>query len=77
MDFRQIIQRRMEARGWTPYRLAQEAGVTNPTIYNLLSGKPVKSDTLSAVFKALQLEVIVAEEVHDYPIKRSKRKEAK
>ena len=43
----------MAARGWTPYRLAKEAGLTESTIQNLIRNNSIpKIPTLEAVCAA-------------------------
>jgi hypothetical protein len=62
-DFVGIIEQRLKALDWTPYRLAKEVRdrVSEQTVYNFLAGKPCKSETLAAVFDAVGLVVTVKE----------------
>lgn len=49
----------LEARGWTPYRLAKETGLTIPTAYKLAKDPPaarIDAVTLAALCNALELE---------------------
>lgn len=59
-DFRRIVKDKMEALGWTPYRLAKacKGHVSDQTVYNYLAGRDVTSDTLGVIFSALGLIVI-------------------
>ena len=48
-----------EKRGWSVKKLAENAKVTPPTIYDIESGKPVdiKFSTMLAISKALKLKL--------------------
>lgn len=53
MDILSRIKTLMEARGWTAYRLASEAGLTESTIQNLFrrNGIPPPSHVGSGLFR--------------------------
>lgn len=62
IDFPAVVIRLCKERDLTAYRLQQmieERGgtITIPTIYSLLAGKTVKSDTLAWVFLALDIDL--------------------
>jgi DNA-binding Xre family transcriptional regulator len=50
----------LEARGWTAYRLAQETGLTVPTVYRLANPRQdfgrFTSDTLDRLCSALSVQ---------------------
>jgi len=50
----EVVARLRQAKGWTPYRLAKEAGLSGPVVYRLESGERGPAfGTLQAVCKAL------------------------
>jgi hypothetical protein len=54
----------MDERGWTRYRLAQEAGMTRTTVLNFLDvGRSIGSDKLSRLFGVLDLVVVPKEDL--------------
>jgi predicted transcriptional regulator len=60
--FSKYVDDGLAAKGWTPYRLAQElkGKVSEQTIYNVVQGKPCKSDTLAAILEALDYSIVKA-----------------
>ena len=54
----QIKQMRL-ARKWSTRQLAQLAGVTHKTIYDLEAGRNVMADTLIAVLQALSCRLTI------------------
>lgn len=65
----QIREMRL-ARGWTVKELADWAGVTRKTIYDLEAGKDVMAKTLLSVLKALSHQLTIVE----IPRQRTKSK---
>lgn len=67
-EFRKERAKRIEkarlAKGWTRNQLADHAGYTEKTIFNLLAGKPVKNLTVMHVCQALGLEPELEDESH-------------
>ena len=51
------VKRTAMGRGWTRSRLAEEAGLTRPTISNLFRGKRVTETTWRKVAEALGLNL--------------------
>ena len=60
-QIRKLITTRLQALGWTPYRLAKElAGqVKMRTLYDYVNGtQDMTGEKLAAVFDALDLEIV-------------------
>jgi DNA-binding Xre family transcriptional regulator len=54
------VGRILKKRGWTAYRLAQEADITIPVAYRLANSaatfKRLDLDTLDAIYRALKVQ---------------------
>ncbi|MBE6724455.1 MAG: helix-turn-helix transcriptional regulator [Ruminococcaceae bacterium] len=58
MDVNERIRCLMEQRGWTPYRLAKESGLSDATIGNLFRRNTMPSiATLSAICRGFRITV--------------------
>jgi hypothetical protein len=60
---KRIDKARMQ-RGWSRGRLAEEAGYAEKTLFNLLSGRPVKNQTVIDVAQTLCIEPELEDESH-------------
>jgi plasmid maintenance system antidote protein VapI len=57
-----IVRERMQAKGVTPYRLAQLTGMTRQTVGNFVNaGKPITSTRLALILAELDLIVVPVE----------------
>lgn len=56
---RDNLEKQMNLRGWTKYRLAKEAGIGQSTLHEILSGKKTSpnANTLSKLASALEVSV--------------------
>lgn len=62
-DFRAVIRRNREKKGWSQYRLAKEVGIAQSFVNEIESGK--KSPSIEIFFKiceALDIQVFPDEE---------------
>ncbi len=54
--FRQAILAQLDRRQWSPYRLAQESGVSKTAVYEFLSGnRDISAGNLERLCKSLNL----------------------
>ena len=62
-DYRAVIRKYREARGWSQYKLAKVVGITQPFMNGIESGK--KSPSIEVFFRiceALEIKVFPEEE---------------
>lgn len=52
-----MVQRKLDERDWTAYRLAQVAGLPVQTVANVLQGKGVYTSTLAKIAAALEVSI--------------------
>ena len=58
MDVNERIRALMEERGWTPYRLAKESGLSDGTVGNIFRRNTVPSmATLQAICRGLKISL--------------------
>lgn len=57
MDLGQVIRAARKARGWSQADLAEQAGLSRPTIARAEIGQDISTATLSKIASALQLTV--------------------
>lgn len=57
MDLGQVIRAARKARGWSQADLAEQAGLSRPTIARAETGQDISTATLSKIASALQLTV--------------------
>lgn len=58
MTFREIVQRELDRRGWSGYRLGQESGVPKRTIQKFLAGDAdMTAGRLETICRSLDLEL--------------------
>lgn len=57
-DVARQIKTHREARGWSPERLAEEAGLSDKTVRSLEAGNNVRPGSLGKVLAALGIEPI-------------------
>lgn len=57
MDLGQAIRAARKARGWSQADLAEQAGLSRPTIARAETGRDISTATLSKIASALQLTV--------------------
>ena len=53
------IAKMLDERGWSPYKLAQETGLTMPAAYRLAKGEPVQridAATLDTLCRAFDVQ---------------------
>lgn len=49
-----VLQRAMAARGWDRSEMARVAGISRPSVTNVLHGRPVSAELLAKIAHALQ-----------------------
>ena len=58
MDVNERIRTQMNERGWTPYRLAKESGLSDGTVGNIFRRNTVPSmATLGAICRGLKISL--------------------
>jgi len=54
-----IVQEERKIRGWSQDKLAEEAGISQPTVSRLEDGKDVSLDSLRKIYQALGLPFLL------------------
>lgn len=65
-----FVEHRLLDRGMTARDLASESGISEPTMYRILSGKPFRSSTLDKIAEALECNPVdlIISEGHPAPL---------
>jgi len=64
-DLLKMVRHRLRQLNMTPYQFARlvRPGVSQATVYNFVNnGRPVMSDTLTAMLTALSMKIVIDEE---------------
>jgi len=56
---RERLKLELARRGWNGTELAQAAGVSRPTISAIMTGRPVRSRTVTQIVKALTAAPVI------------------
>ncbi len=56
-NIRDAIQREMDRRAWTKYRLAKEAGISATVLGRFIAGRGISIPNLESVLTVLELEL--------------------
>lgn len=62
MTFARLVDETLRRRGWDQKRLAEEAGVSQPTISRILNGERIgRGDTIALITRALELDPVAVQ----------------